>query len=108
LIWWYKPIVAGDMQELYEEVDIIVKGGNYGWNVKEGTHCFDAANPLVPPADCPSVALNGDTLIDPVIEFQNSKSGAGVGLVVIGGYVYRGSTFPDFDGKYILTWTYVE
>jgi glucose/arabinose dehydrogenase len=59
-------------QELWEEVSRIVKGGNYGWNVKEGTHCFSTANPNASPLNCPSVdPRNGEPLRDPVIEFAN-------------------------------------
>ena len=44
--------VAG--QRLFESVFIVTKGGNYGWNIREGTHCFDPANDAVPPArGCP-------------------------------------------------------
>ncbi len=42
----YHSLFVGDAgQELWEEISMVEKGGNYGWNVKEGTHCFDAANP---------------------------------------------------------------
>ena len=101
-------LFAGDAgQELWEEVDIVEKGGNYGWNVKEGTHCFDAANPENPPADCPDVdPETGDPLIDPIIEFKNAKQPGGLGLVVVGGYVYRGSELPRWSGQYIFgTWS---
>src|SRR5688572_12634217 len=66
-------------QELWEEVSVIEKGGNYGWNVKEGTHCFDAENPTVSPATCPSVdPTTGIPLTDPVIEFANAKQPGGL------------------------------
>ena len=42
-------------QELWEEMNVIAKGGNFGWNVKEGTHCFDTGNPNVSPPTCPSM-----------------------------------------------------
>lgn len=96
-------LYAGDAgQELYEEVSIVEKGGNYGWNVKEGTHCFDAENPTNPPADCPDIDPDGNPLIDPVIEFRNSKQGNGLGLVVVGGYVYGGREQPQLKSQYLF------
>ena len=98
-----KLILADAGQELYEEIDVIEKGGNYGWNVKEGTHCFDTGNPEAPGAACPSQDTAGNPLIDPVIEFSNSKnSSQGLGNVSIGGYVYQGNSVSSLSGKYIF------
>jgi len=100
-----RKLYVGDAgQVLYEEVSIVEKGGNYGWNVKEGTHCFNAATPLVPFATCPDVDPLGNRLIDPVIEMNNVQNPEGgvVTLTVIGGHVYRGNDIPGFQGKYIF------
>jgi glucose/arabinose dehydrogenase len=97
-------LYVGDAgQVLYEEVSVVVKGGNYGWNVKEGTHCFNAAAPLTTLPDCPTVDNFGNALIDPVIEMNNAQNPAGgvVSLTVIGGHVYRGS-IPTLKGKYVF------
>lgn len=81
----------------------MVKGGNYGWNVKEGTHCFDAENAAVSPADCPDVAPGGVPLRDPVIEYANARNPlGGLGLVVVGGHVYRGGELPQLRGRYVF------
>jgi glucose/arabinose dehydrogenase len=89
-------------QELWEEVSLIVKRGNYGWNVKEGTHCFDTDNPNVSPPTCPSMdPTTGEPLRDPVIEFANAGQTGGLAYTVVGGYVYRGSALPGFAGRYI-------
>lgn len=84
-------------QELYEEIDIIVKGGNYGWNVMEGTHCFDAANPQHPPYECPRVAPNGDPLLPPIAQYDHYK-----GVVVVGGVMYQGKSAPGLRGQYLF------
>lgn len=89
-------------QNLWEEVSIVTAGGNYGWNVKEGTHCFDAANPDSPLASCPDEAPGGVPLINPVIEYQNGRAADGLGLAVIGGYVYRGGAIPGLRGRYVF------
>lgn len=99
-----RQLFVGDAgQVLYEEVSVVKKGGNYGWNVKEGTHCFNAANNLVVFGDCPDVDNFGNPLIDPVIEFNNWRNPAGgFSTTVIGGHVYRGKSIPTFHGKYIF------
>ncbi len=97
-------LFAGDAgQVLWEEVSLVVKGGNYGWNVKEGTHCFDAENPGVSPAECPSFAPGGVPLRDPIIEYANARNPiGGIGLVVVGGHVYRGGELPQLRGRYVF------
>jgi len=97
-------LFAGDAgQVLYEEVSIVKKGGNYGWNVKEGTHCFNAANNKETLASCPSVDPMGNPLIDPIIELNNWQNPAGgKATTVIGGHVYRGGAIHGLDGKYIF------
>ncbi|HKG90993.1 MAG TPA: PQQ-dependent sugar dehydrogenase [Gemmatimonadaceae bacterium] len=98
--------VADVGQGLWEEVDIVEKGGNYGWNVKEGTHCFDAENSRVVPAECPSTvqsgARAGDPLVDPIIEYANSAQPGGLGRAVVGGFVYHGSLLPQLRGRYVF------
>lgn len=72
-------------QNAWEEINIIVKGGNYGWNIKEGSYCYD------PPSDC-----NETGLIDPIFEYSHS-----VGNSITGGYAYHGTLFSELRGKYI-------
>lgn len=75
---------CGDVgQDAWEELDIIVKGGNYGWNLREGRHAFEDGEA-------------SGTLIDPVHEYPH-----GEGVCVTGGYVYRGTRLADFRGTYI-------
>jgi glucose/arabinose dehydrogenase len=101
-------LFVGDAgQELWEEVSIAVEGGNFGWNVKEGTHCFSTENPDESPSDCPDTVgaphpRAGDPLIDPVIEYANHHQPGGLGATVIGGHVYRGRALPQFSGRYLF------
>jgi glucose/arabinose dehydrogenase len=88
---------AGDVgEDLWEEVDLIVKGGNYGWNVLEGYHHFKPGPP-------------GAQYIDPVIEFPHKPEMLKIskfpkhafGACVVGGYVYRGAKYPALQGIYL-------
>ena len=98
-----QALFVGDAgQNLWEEVSIVEAGGNYGWNVKEGTHCFSTASPSQSLATCPDTDADGRSLIDPIIEYQNGNAAGGLGLVVIGGNVYRGSALSGWDGLYIF------
>jgi glucose/arabinose dehydrogenase len=99
-------LYVGDAgQNMWEEADIVVRGGNYGWNVKEGAHCFDVAHPFSLLASCPSVDTEtGDRLIDPIIEIPNEENAffqPGI-VVIIGGYVYRGTALPELAGRYVF------
>jgi len=72
-------------QDLWEEINIIVKGGNYGWNLREGKHRFGRSGSDGRP-----------DLIDPVWEYHHS-----VGKSITGGVVYRGKKFPELVGCYL-------
>lgn len=98
-------LFVGDVgQGLWEEVDIVVNGGNYGWNIREGTHCFDPNNPTNPPDTCRETGYLDEPLIMPIIEYRNSNApgGGGIGIAVIGGNIYRGSRLHQFEGQYIF------
>jgi glucose/arabinose dehydrogenase len=93
-----KELFCADVgQNSFEEVDIVTKGGNYGWRVKEGKHCFDYVNPNTHPSSCESSGM-----IDPIMEYKNCNVSQDCkGLSVTGGYVYRGSHGP-WQGKYFF------
>lgn len=77
---------VGDVgQNKWEEVDRVVKGGNYGWNTMEGNHCYK-------PAD----GCNTQGLMLPRAEYSHDE-----GCSITGGYVYRGSAMPELVGYYI-------
>ncbi|MDK3258781.1 PQQ-dependent sugar dehydrogenase [Blastococcus capsensis] len=92
-------LFVGDAgQNLFEEVSIVERGGNYGWRIKEGTHCFDVDNADQVEENCADVGPDGRPLIPPVIEYSHDE----VGLVVVGGYVYRGEAMPELEGVYVF------
>ncbi|XP_006115651.2 HHIP-like protein 2 isoform X2 [Pelodiscus sinensis] len=81
-------IFCGDVgQNRFEEVDIIVKGGNYGWRAKEGFECYDTKL-------CHNSSLDD---ILPIFAYGHT-----VGKSVTGGYVYRGCESPNLNGLYIF------
>ena len=83
-------IWTGDVgQGQWEEIDLIVNGGNYGWSMFESFHCYNSPWPCTPPCDSTG-------LIMPIWEYNHS-----VGQSITGGYVYRGSTVPELAGKYV-------
>jgi glucose/arabinose dehydrogenase len=82
----------GDVgQDRWEEIDVVRAGSpsgkDFGWNIAEGNHCFQ-------PAD----GCNIGGLAPPISEYGHDQ-----GCAVIGGLVYRPSTFPLLDGGYLFT-----
>jgi hypothetical protein len=93
-------IVADVGQNNIEEVDIVRKGGNFGWHLKEGTFKFD------PDTGDVSIDSNPDpSLINPVVEYDHNPSEplrVDGYLAAVGGFVYRGSMVPELRGKYVF------
>jgi len=70
-------------QDLQEEINLVEKGGNYGWRRREGSYPFGNI-----PADLPT--------IDPLWEYDHQ-----VGKSITGGIVVRASTIPELEGRYL-------
>jgi glucose/arabinose dehydrogenase len=80
-------LYAGDVgQNAREEIDVIRRGKNYGWNIMEGTICTPGVNP----------SCNKSGLELPIYDYPRTE-----GIAVIGGYVYRGRSIPDLCGAYV-------
>jgi glucose/arabinose dehydrogenase len=80
-------LYTGDVgQDAREEIDVIQKGKNYGWNIMEGTLCTPGVNP-----QCDKKGLEL-----PILDYPRSE-----GTVIIGGYVYRGNLIPALCGVYL-------
>lgn len=98
-----RELFVGDVgQRQWEEVNVVTKGGNYGWNLKEGAHFFDPDNPAQSPLSGPDVDARGQPLIDPIIEYSNANAPGGIGMAVIGGFIYRGTALPALAGQYVF------
>jgi uncharacterized repeat protein (TIGR03806 family) len=79
----------GDVgQHAWEEVDLVERGGNYGWNCREGKSEYASAGP-----SCTAIA----GLADPVHDYPRPD-----GNSVTGGFVYRGSAIPELVGQYVF------
>ena len=81
-----KLFLADVGQNMWEEVNIIEKGGNYGWKIMEATHCFE------PETNCKTADLKL-----PIAEYEHKE-----GISIAGGYVYNGKSIPELAGKYIF------
>ncbi|MES2709057.1 MAG: PQQ-dependent sugar dehydrogenase [Verrucomicrobiota bacterium] len=75
-------------QDIWEEIDIIVKGGNYGWSWREGTHPF---------AQRQEAAPENAKFIDPIHEYSHAD-----GISITGGFVYHGKGLPALQGAYLF------
>lgn len=72
-------------QNRKEEINLIVSGGNYGWNVMEGTACYQTS-------DCDT-----DAYVAPVFEYEPTNRAS-----ITGGYVYRGEAISGLAGHYVF------
>ena len=83
--------IADVGQDLWEEVDVApggVPGGvNYGWNIMEGKHCYNAST------------CNMTGLVLPVLEYGHTNGAC----AIVGGYAYRGSAVPALAGRYLYS-----
>jgi uncharacterized repeat protein (TIGR03806 family) len=77
---------GGDVgQDLWDPIYFVVKGGNYGWSIKEGSHDFR-----------PERKVGPTPILPPVVEHDHSEARS-----ITGGFVYRGKKYPDLFGAYI-------
>lgn len=94
-----KRLIAADVgQAKIEEINIIKKGGNYGWSIREGSFYFIKSGPQLGQitAEAPTREAYPAT-IDPVVQYDHDE-----GISVTGGYVYHGKAIPALVGKYVF------
>jgi glucose/arabinose dehydrogenase len=100
----HELFVADVGQNLFEEVDIVVKGGNYGWNLREGFQPFDPKSAKSVPETGATQGARGEPLLDPIVNYphRTQPSTEVQGISITGGYVYRGKAIPGLTGRYVF------
>jgi len=92
-------------QTLWEEVNVIRKGGNHGWRLREGAVGFNPKSPDKPLPEAPRVGPRGEPFVAPVAVYKNrngfKKDPEAYGISVTGGFVYRGKALPELRGDYV-------
>jgi glucose/arabinose dehydrogenase/mono/diheme cytochrome c family protein len=84
--------IADVGQDLWEEIDLLQKGGDYGWSFFEGTH--NGPRLKTKPADAQT--------IPPIYEYGHHPDTPFTGKCIIGGFVYRGDEFAELTGQYLF------
>lgn len=103
-------LVTAVAETLWESVYMITGAGNFGWPLREGTHCVDRTRPRDPPENCPRYGPNGYRIQDPVIEYPNMQvahpetkvDATGIGTAVVGARLYRGKAITELEGKLVF------
>lgn len=86
-------LFCGDVgQDAREEINVIVKGGNYGWAFREGSLAGPKSSQTPP----------GETFLGPIHEYLRGSTGTTTGNSVTGGRVYRGDRLPELYGYYVF------
>jgi quinoprotein glucose dehydrogenase len=86
---------ADNGQNFWEEIDVIRRGGNYGWNRREAKHGYhDDRNTSFTPGS--NYVQAPGPLIEPIFEYHHN-----IGKSIVGGYVYRGKRVPALEGAYL-------
>lgn len=83
-------------QDLWEEINIIERGGNYGWEFREGAHEFAPRQALMEALNVNKKPQRGTEFIDPIHEYSHAE-----GLSITGGFVYRGDAIPALEGHFL-------
>lgn len=111
--------VADVGQNVWEEVNMVTRPGNFGWRIKEGSFWFDPERPDAVTTDGPNTGPRGEPLIDPIVQYRHPGGRTTAeaesdltsadpslipqfGISVIGGYVYRGEALPEWHGHYVF------
>jgi glucose/arabinose dehydrogenase len=102
--------VSGVAEAFWETVYLVDRPGNYGWSIREGTHCYVRSRAFDPPEDCARDGALGEIIRDPIIEYPNwsvmrresTVKAKPLGTANVGGFIYRGKAMPQLTGKFVF------
>jgi glucose/arabinose dehydrogenase len=102
--------VSGVAESFWETIYRVDGPGNYGWAIREGTHCYERARAFDPPKDCPRRGPLGEPIKEPIVEYPNwsvkrpeaKVQAEPMGTATVGGFIYRGSAWPALYGRMVF------